>query len=67
MESEAVSGLPEVGEETLEEAPEELEDAEEVVRRSRSGGSGGCFLCGEERDFLPHVAVCFCHTFLFKS
>lgn len=34
VESEAVSGLPEVGEETLEEAPEELEDAEEVVEEA---------------------------------
>lgn len=33
VESEAVSGLPEVGEETLEEAPEE-EDAEEVVEEA---------------------------------
>lgn len=65
MESEAVSGLPEVGEETLEEAPEELEDAEEVVEEAEVVEVEAVFLGG--RDFLPHVAVCFCHTFLFKS
>ena len=60
LESEAVSGLPEVGEETVEEAPEELLEDAELVEEAEVVEVEAVFW-----ECLIHFALCFCNIFVF--